>query len=82
MNRIFLVAENFKQGEIGEPIMQTELEPGDVLYFPRGIIHQAEASPDTHSLHITVSTSQRNTWGDLLTTVSPLFPSFTTTYFD
>ncbi|CAH1264291.1 RIOX1 [Branchiostoma lanceolatum] len=57
---------NFSQEEIGEAILDVTLEPGDLLYFPRGTIHQASALPDTHSLHITVSTCQRNTWGDLM----------------
>lgn len=32
--------ENFQQNEIGEPILDVTLEPGDLLYFPRGVIHQ------------------------------------------
>lgn len=31
---------NFRPDEIGEPIMERTLEPGDLLYFPRGTIHQ------------------------------------------
>ena len=31
---------NFSQEEIGEPILDTVLEAGDILYFPRGMIHQ------------------------------------------
>jgi len=27
---------------------------------------QAQSLPDTHSLHVTVSAAQRNSWGDLL----------------
>lgn len=85
---------NFSQDEIGEPILDVILEAGDLLYFPRGTIHQvghavwhgnhcllssSEVScclslfslqaftlPDAHSLHMTVSTCQMNTWGDLL----------------
>lgn len=62
---------NFEQGEIGEPILDVDLEPGDILYMPRGTIHQAKASPDTHSLHITVSVGQRNCWGDFLELAMP-----------
>ena len=36
---LFYVA-NFTQEEIGDPILDTELAAGDVLYFPRGTIHQ------------------------------------------
>jgi len=57
---------NFKQNEIGDMIFSTVLEPGDILYFPRGYIHQAEALPDVHSMHITFSTYQKHTWGDVM----------------
>ncbi|XP_072032390.1 ribosomal oxygenase 1-like [Amphiura filiformis] len=62
---------NFSQEDIGEPILDTILEPGDLLYFPRGIIHQANALEDTHSLHITLSTCQKTTWGDFLEKLVP-----------
>lgn len=61
---------NFSQSEFGEPILDTVLEAGDLLYFPRGTIHQGDAT-DEHSLHITVSCYQMNTWGDLLMKLLP-----------
>ncbi|KAK3784197.1 hypothetical protein RRG08_001505 [Elysia crispata] len=61
---------NFSQSEFGEPILDTVLEAGDLLYFPRGTIHQGDAT-DEHSLHITVSCYQLNTWGDLLMKLLP-----------
>lgn len=64
-------SRNFEQNEIGEPIIDCVLEPGDLLYFPRGFIHQAEACNDVHSLHITVSCYQKNCWGDFLTKLLP-----------
>lgn len=63
---------NFNQEEISDPILDITLESGDMLYFPRGTIHQAYSLPDTHSLHITVSASQRNSWGDLLEKLIPM----------
>ncbi len=36
----FVSSRNFTQEEIGEPIIDCVLEPGDLLYFPRGFIHQ------------------------------------------
>ncbi|XP_012782145.2 ribosomal oxygenase 1 [Ochotona princeps] len=63
---------NFSQDDLGEPVLQTVLEPGDLLYFPRGFIHQAECQEGVHSLHLTLSTYQRNTWGDFLEAVLPL----------
>ncbi|XP_053785120.1 ribosomal oxygenase 1 [Desmodus rotundus] len=63
---------NFSQEDLGEPVLQTVLEPGDLLYFPRGFIHQAECQDGVHSLHLTLSTYQRNTWGDFLEAILPL----------
>ncbi|XP_053126443.1 ribosomal oxygenase 1 [Hemicordylus capensis] len=64
-------SHNFTQEEIGEPVLETLLEAGDLLYFPRGFIHQGDCLPDAHSLHITVSSYQRNSWGDLLEKLLP-----------
>ncbi|XP_063774101.1 ribosomal oxygenase 1 isoform X2 [Pseudophryne corroboree] len=62
---------NFTDHNIGEPILETVLEAGDLLYFPRGFIHQGDCLPDVHSLHITVSSFQRNCWADLLDKLLP-----------
>ncbi|XP_066532221.1 ribosomal oxygenase 1 [Hoplias malabaricus] len=62
---------NFKQAEVGKPIMDIVLEAGDLLYLPRGFIHQGNCLPDAHSMHITISSFQRNSWGDLLLKVMP-----------
>lgn len=64
------VSANFDQTEIGTPILEVVLEAGDLLYFPRGFIHQGDCLPDAHSLHITVSSYQKNSWGDLLQKVT------------
>ena len=55
---------NFATDEIGEPILDVILEAGDLLYFPRGTIHQGRTLDDAHSMHITVSCCQKNTWAD------------------
>lgn len=65
-------SENFSQDEIGEPILEVILEAGDVLYFPRGYIHQADTVDDKHSLHITVSMYQKNSYADLLEALVPV----------
>uniref|UniRef100_A0A8D3DVL2 Bifunctional lysine-specific demethylase and histidyl-hydroxylase n=1 Tax=Scophthalmus maximus TaxID=52904 RepID=A0A8D3DVL2_SCOMX len=57
--------------DIGKPILEVVLEAGDLLYFPRGFIHQGDCLPDVHSLHITISSYQKNSWGDLLQKVVP-----------
>ena len=62
---------NFQQGEIGEPVLEAVLEPGDLLYMPRGTVHQASCVPGAHSLHVTVSTNQFNTWADVLELALP-----------
>lgn len=63
-------SRNFKEDEIGKPIMEVTLRPGDMLYFPRGVIHQAKCLPHIHSLHLTVSCYQKNSWADLFEKVS------------
>lgn len=40
-------------GDVGAPVMDVELAPGDTLYLPRGWPHEAETSAE-HSLHVTV----------------------------
>ena len=37
-------SKNFKQKEIGKPIIDCTLFPGDILYFPRGYIHQVDTN--------------------------------------
>ena len=46
------------------PVLDTELRPGDVLYVPRGAVHEARAAPGGASVHVTVTvqTSDLN-WG-------------------
>ena len=50
-------------------IMECDLNPGDLLYFPRGTIHCAKTIGKSHSTHITISTHQRATWGDFVHTL-------------
>ncbi|ESO87692.1 hypothetical protein LOTGIDRAFT_194127 [Lottia gigantea] len=64
-------SDNFSEEEIGEPILNIVLDAGDLLYFPRGTIHQATALEDTHSLHITVSCFQKNSWYDFFEKLMP-----------
>ena len=62
---------NFGQDDVGEPVLEVILEPGDLLYMPRGTVHQANCVPGDHSLHVTLSTNQFNTWADLLEVAFP-----------
>lgn len=50
--------------ERGEPSLEFELEPGDIAYVPRGLVHDAR-SGDKVSLHITLGILT-STWADLL----------------
>lgn len=50
--------------ERGEPSLEFELEPGDIAYVPRGVVHDAR-SGDKVSLHITLGILT-STWADLL----------------
>ncbi|XP_069745525.1 ribosomal oxygenase 2 isoform X2 [Narcine bancroftii] len=60
------------EDRIGSPTHEFTLKPGDLLYFPRGTIHQADTpAGGSYSTHITISTYQNNTWGDYLLDVIP-----------
>jgi ribosomal protein L16 Arg81 hydroxylase len=57
--------QGFERGmDVGEEVMRFLLEPGDTLYLPRGMAHDAVATDDT-SLHITTGLMFR-TWADVL----------------
>lgn len=55
------------------PVMDVTLEEGDLLYMPRGWIHQACTLRDDneHSLHLTISAMQQWAWVDLLDMIMP-----------
>ena len=59
--------ENFELGrhEAGEVTNSFTLNPGDCVYIPRGLMHDAENVGDEPSLHITVGLITK-TWADLL----------------
>lgn len=57
---------DYLQSELCDaPVIDTTLHRGDMLYMPRGWVHQADAQQE-HSLHLTLSTSQHNNWGEIL----------------
>lgn len=59
--------ERFTPGQFapGEPTEDFVLEPGDVLYVPRGLMHDAISEPGAPSLHITTGIITK-TWADFL----------------
>ena len=62
-------SRNFDQAELGPCIMDVWLSAGDFLYAPRGTVHQCVASEEEDSLHVTVSSCLRSSWGDYLSTL-------------
>lgn len=55
-----------------EPVLDVVLEPGDLLYMPRGWIHQGITLPgNEHSLHLTVSAMQQWAWVDYMEVLIP-----------
>jgi bifunctional lysine-specific demethylase and histidyl-hydroxylase NO66 len=55
-----------------EPVLDVVLEPGDLLYMPRGWIHQGITLPgNEHSLHLTMSAMQQWAWVDYLELLLP-----------
>lgn len=56
---------------LGSPSHDLLLQEGDLLYFPRGTIHQANTLPGEHSTHLTISTFQKMSWSDLLLDLLP-----------
>jgi len=64
-------SDNLEQNDVGSPVIEVDLEPGDMIYMPRGTIHQGNCLSDQHSLHITISTYQLNSWTDLLEKLLP-----------
>ncbi|CAK1555278.1 unnamed protein product [Leptosia nina] len=62
---------NFTDDVIGEPIMEVTLKAGDMIYFPRGYIHQGVTIDGEHSLHVTISMYQKHSWADLFEKMLP-----------
>jgi ribosomal protein L16 Arg81 hydroxylase len=53
-----------RKSPLGEPTLEVTVEPGDLLYIPRGQLHEA-FTPENSSLHLTVSVEVLR-WVDLL----------------
>lgn len=58
-----------------EAVLDVVLEPGDMLYMPRGWIHHGITLPPSqgndHSLHLTMSAMQQWSWVDYLELIMP-----------
>lgn len=55
------------RNQLGDPILETELAAGDVLYIPRGFPHFAHTMQES-SLHLTLSL-RTMTWSDVVSAV-------------
>lgn len=64
-------SHNLSRDELGELLEEVTLEAGSLLYFPRGIVHEACTDSDSHSLHLTVSVYQHTSYADLLEKLLP-----------
>ncbi|ETV96185.1 hypothetical protein H310_10379 [Aphanomyces invadans] len=53
-----------------DPIMELTLEEGDMLYFPRGVVHQASTS-GSFSTHVTISIYHHNSWANFMEVALP-----------
>ncbi|XP_028413125.1 ribosomal oxygenase 2-like [Dendronephthya gigantea] len=65
----FLDCEDLKQDEIGGVTHEFILEPGDLLYFPRGTVFQAHSLNDEVSGHIEIQLYEEHTWGHFMSNI-------------
>jgi bifunctional lysine-specific demethylase and histidyl-hydroxylase NO66 len=65
-------SRNMSPEELPPPVLEVALKPGELLYMPRGWVHQAVASPEASSFHITISAAQRCTWIDYFEKLLPI----------
>ncbi|KAL3984786.1 Cupin family protein [Acanthocheilonema viteae] len=68
-----LPSGNFTDDDVARrtPVFNDWLEQGDMLYIPRGFIHQGSADKGVHSLHLTVSVCRNVAYVDLLEHIIP-----------
>ncbi|OWZ20355.1 Nucleolar protein [Phytophthora megakarya] len=64
-------SSDLAENDIGEPWMELTVEEGDLLYFPRGVVHQACTDEEEFSTHVTISVYQHNTWANFLEVALP-----------
>jgi len=62
---------DFEAKDLGPVLAEVILKPGDMMYMPRGLIHEAFSLKDCHSLHVTISVGQRCAWVDFLELALP-----------
>ncbi|ETN77347.1 hypothetical protein NECAME_11131 [Necator americanus] len=64
---------NFNDDDMKDrkPTFEGWIEAGDLLYIPRGFIHQASTADDIHSFHITISSGRHWSFADLMDKMIP-----------
>lgn len=62
---------DFSHSEIGQPFRTVDLQRGDLMYLPRGVIHEARTS-SAMSSHMTISVYQKTAYVDFLSALFPL----------
>ena len=62
-------SEDYQPEQLAAPKQAFTLKAGDMLYMPRGTVHQGQTPASSHSLHITFSAFQMHTYADLLQTI-------------
>ena len=58
---------DFEEDNLGPPILDETVQPGDLLYIPRGFIYTHE-SPESGFQYLSLSTYQNQSWCDFLST--------------
>nr|DBA34404.1 TPA: hypothetical protein GDO54_001963 [Pyxicephalus adspersus] len=60
------------EDKVTTPSHEFLLKEGDLLYFPRGVIHQADTpASSSHSTHVTISCYQNTSWADYIQDLMP-----------
>jgi len=55
-------SRDFTADELGEQLLDCVVQPGDLLYLPRGTVHTGVSTKEGFSHHLTVSTYQKMSW--------------------
>lgn len=68
-------SDNFKDSDFADrkPVFDGWLDQGDVLYVPRGFIHQANTGPEKHSHHVTISVCRKFSYAQFFEQASSEF---------
>lgn len=60
-------SQDLPSDSLDDPVFEVRLDAGDLLYLPRGFVHEARTPKDTeYSLHLSIVTNRRNSVADLL----------------